>query len=257
MNDPHVRSLRYSLHAPDRISYEGAAPLRTENDGFNLLLEDGILVAEPRHHYASEEDARKVLEEVIASWEIDVALSQGEREIAFDFESSEVIDRNPPPPGSPLIVHAKSAILVSSAAQATLSIARGEYPPPPKYFRMSPDAATLWFRFEGYLDGHEPLASAAFFCVTVLQGIFGSRIQAARKCNISRNVISTLARLATEKGDAASARKYPSKGLHIAHSAAEIAWMEAAFKAIIRRVGEINRAESLPKISMDTLPSLE
>lgn len=257
MNDPHVKSLRYSVHTPDRVSFQGAPPLSVEIDGFRLLLEDDILIVEPDCHFASEQEARAVLDDILASWEIDVAMNYGEREIKFVFESSEIIDREPPPPGSPLVVQVKAAIVVTSAVGATVSVTRGKFPPPPKLFRITPDTETLWHRFERYKNGHEPLPAMAYFCITVLEGIFGDRMEAARSCNISKTVLKTLAKLSTEKGDTVSARKYPRKSSPVPHSAAEIAWMEAALKAIVRRLGEINQMTTLPQISMKDLPRLE
>ena len=231
--------------------------MSVEIDGFRLLLEDDILIVEPDCHFASEQQARAVLDDILASWEIDVAMNYGEREIAFVFESSEIMDRDPPTPGSPLVLQVKSAVLVSGAVHATLSVTRGKYPPPPKLFRITPDTETLWHRFERYKNGHQPLPATAYFCITVLEGIFGDRTEAARSCNISRNVLRTLAKLSTEKGDAVSARKYPRKGSPVPHSAVEITWMEAALKAIVRRLGEINQATTLPQISMRDLPRFE
>lgn len=257
MNDPHVKSLRYAVHTPATITFEGAPPLETEIDGFQLLLQDDVLIAEPSRHFASEQDARTVLRNILDAWEIDVALEYGQQEIRFVFDSSEVIDRNPPPPGSPIVIQAKSAILVSSAVHATLSVTRADYPSPPRYFRVTPDVATLWYRFEGYKNNHEPLGSAAFACLTKLESMFGDRPEAARKLNLSRGILRTLGSLSTEKGDLLTVRKYPSEGEPVPFSQSEMQWIEAALKHIIRRLGEIDHGPSLPKITLSDLPPLD
>ena len=100
MNDPHVKALRYRVNTPDHVSFQGAPPLHVEIDDFRLLLEDEILIVEPSRHFASEQEARAAFDDILSAWEIDVALNYGEREMRFTFESSEVIDRDPPPPGA-------------------------------------------------------------------------------------------------------------------------------------------------------------
>ena len=103
--------------------------------------------------------------------------------------------------------------------------------------------------------GREPLQTMAYFCLTVLQ-MHGGRAGAAARFGISQGVLATVARLSTEAGDVATARK-ASPQLR-ALTAEEQGWLEAAVKAMIRRAGEVAAAPSAPRsqLTMSDLPAL-
>ena len=83
---------------------------------------------------------------------------------------------------------------------------------------------------------HHTLSHVAYFCVTMLENLAsGNRTKAARLMNISTEVVRKLATLSSERGGV-EARK--AKGTAHPYSAQEVAWMEAAIRAIIRRCGE-------------------
>ncbi|MBU4230909.1 MAG: hypothetical protein L6277_15460 [Desulfobacterales bacterium] len=70
---------------------------------------------------------------------------------------------------------------------------------------------------------------------------------------IDPKVLTKLSELTSTKGDEKTGRKFKSAGPLIAM---EIRWIEATIKTIIRRVGEIDTAASLPIITMNDLPKL-
>jgi hypothetical protein len=96
----------------------------------------------------------------------------------------------------------------------------------------------------------------AYACLTFLQAIAGGRKQAAQQLKIHEDVLERLGELTSKRGDPRTARKFeryitPSPLTH-----AEIVWVEAAIKAIIRRVGEREAIDTLPKINIGDLPEL-
>jgi hypothetical protein len=114
-------------------------------------------------------------------------------------------------------------------------------------------------RFERYQFGRTTLNDAANFCLTVLEDNSGApngkRSAAARRYNISRPVLDTVASLAASKGGA-EARK--ALGAQSEFTTTERAWLEKAIKLIIWRAAEVagNPSAALPQITMADLPPL-
>lgn len=127
---------------------------------------------------------------------------------------------------------------------------------------MSPDVDTMWHRYEGYLEGREPLAAMAYACLTLLEASAGGRDRArngaANRYRIEVDVLQTLGRLSSSVGDKETARKFKGLSERRPHTGAERAWMEAAVKALIRRAGEwaFDPGASRPQITMSDLPKL-
>src|SRR5438105_3912003 len=103
MRDPHVVKLRYRIETIPTIKFT-ETELTHETHDFQIKLEQGKATFEPKVHFPSIEAARSIADPFLRAWELDVALRYGKKEITFLFEDAEMIDRNPPPPGSPNIV---------------------------------------------------------------------------------------------------------------------------------------------------------
>ncbi len=226
-------------------------------DQLRYRLSEGRLRIEPSAHFASIEEAKRYVDPFLESWEIDIALRFGSPELSFEYETAEVIDRDPPPPGPRhLGMVANAGELSLSGAIASLHVSRTRYPAPPPNFRLNPDVDTLWKRYQGYKHGREPLPSMAYFCLTLLETISGSREDAAAAFKISGRVLSKIGQLTTERGDQATARKYLAIKAGVPLSAQEIGWLEEAVKAIIRRLGEVQSIDTVPIIDVNSLPPL-
>lgn len=224
-----------------------------------MRLDSGVATFEMLEHHASEESARKSVESCLRAWELDVALRFGRSEISFEFDGADVIDRDPPPPGTGQVIHAKAvAGAIAAVGSVTVHVTRRGYPQPPRGFVASPDAETMWHRYEGYLDGREPLGSMGYFCLTVLERSAGGRDEAAGQYGISKRVLDTLGRLTTEIGNDKTARKASSVKEQRSHNGAEQKWIEAAVKALIRRAGEraFDPEAPRPRLTMGDLPKL-
>jgi hypothetical protein len=258
MRDPHVASVRYRLVPGETVTFDCPSPVEWETQAFRMRLEDGVARFDMLEHHASEETARRCVEEYLRAWEIDVALRSGRAEVRFEFEDADIIDRDPPPPGTGVVVYAKTATATAKAHIAAAHVTRRRYPEPPRAFVVSPDVETMWHRYQGYLDGREPLASMAYACLTLLEASAGGRNRAVKKYGIEIDVLGTLGRLTSSVGDKETARKFKGLSEPRPHTGSEKAWIEAAVKALIRRAGEraSDPEASRPQITTSDLPRL-
>lgn len=258
MREPHVESLQYRLETDEKTTYNNPPAVQWETDEFCACLDDGLLEIRMKTHFSSVEEARKHVDGVLRAWEIDVALRRGPGELRFVYEGARVIDRDPAPPGSNRVIPLAGTLTGSGGLKAgPLHAIRGKYPDPPQQFRFTPDVETLWNRYEGYRKGQEPLLAMAYFCLSLVESISGGRPKASKTFNVSKPVLEKIGQITSERGDAATARKIDRKKPQMAPlSDAEAAWVEAAVKALIRRVGEENPNGSTPKTTMSDLPPL-
>ena len=260
MRDPHVVSLIYVLDPGEaNVSFSDvAAPVEIETKGFSLRLAEGVLAIAMHDHHPTESSARDAVEPYLRAWEIQLGLTVGggSAEFSFRFESSELVDRDPPPPGTPQTVQAESVMRLRLRASGTGHVERANYPSPVSDFAVDPDVETLWTRWCGYLDERESLQTMAYFCLTVVEHSAGGRDAVASHYAISSKVISTLATLSTETGDATTARKMGRKLRPLTDP--EQTWLEAAVRALIERAGEVaaDAARTRTQITMAHLPSM-
>lgn len=259
MRDPHIVFLHYRLQTAPGTMFANPVPVERETDAFRLCLADAALVVEMKEHYASEQDARCCVERYLHTWEIDAALRWGRGTIMFVFERAEVIERDPPPadPGGALAAAAYSTVKLTD--HVALKVVRPQYPEPPATFVATPDVETMWFRYQLYLDGREPLLSMAYACLTLLEstaGSQGARTKAARKYNIAQKVLNKLADLSSTRGDRMEARKFKAGVTRRSLEDTERRWIEEVIKALIQRLGQqaADPQVRLPTLVMNDLP---
>jgi hypothetical protein len=77
MNDPHVSALVYRLKHGETVSYDKAAPLEYEDTDFKVIVKGLEAHFEMKGHFATAEEARRVVEPVIREWEFAANLDQG------------------------------------------------------------------------------------------------------------------------------------------------------------------------------------
>jgi hypothetical protein len=251
MLDPHVDWLEYEMEAA--WIFDDPPPLRWQDSNFDIVLDDSVVRAEMRLHFATEREARAVVEPFLQSWEIDVALSYGQRQMTFKFKRAHVVDRNPVPPGSVITGTARIASGRASVS-ATGEVRRKTYPTVPTSFVAVPDVITMWNRFEGYKAGREPIVPMAYFCLTVIEYRYNSRKEASNKLSVEPAVLGKLGALSTNRGDMTSARKLTKELVPL--TANELQWLEAAIPALIRRLGEIAAGQTPSQLTMAQLPKL-
>ena len=257
MNDPHVDALIFRVeHGPSVAYADDAPPITWDEGGFRVVLEDGTARFELKEHHATEEEALERVRPYIRSWELGAGLRGRPGDFRLEFQEAEVIDRDPPPPGSGAV---KFSFAVSTPS-VTLTLARRSYPPPPMGIPLKaddPDVATMYDRLDGYYSAREPLPGMAYFCLTVLQRFDDgrrTRADTAAHYYIDVAVLHTIGKLSSTKGGAGSARKavVPSTPL----SPNESRFLEEAVKTIIRRAAEVaaDPGGAFPTITLADLP---
>jgi hypothetical protein len=244
MRDPHVLSLTYRLEHSDSVSFDNPNPIEDERDAFTMRLEDGFVTFTMRDHHPTEEAAWGVVKPYLRAWEISDALRVGRPEVRFKFHGAQLIDRDPPPPrkpGEPISLSVGIATEFNVAGSRT--VAHGSYPKPPTEFAVDPDVETLWGRYEGYLDGREPLAAMGYFCLTVVEMRGGGGTLA------NRPVLRKLGQLTSTAGGRKATGTRPLTGV-------EQAWVEATVRELIRRAAEVAAGATPPPLMMGDLPPL-
>jgi hypothetical protein len=256
LNDPHVEALHYRLVVDGTTSFaENVPPVEYADETLTARLAGGQLTVRPKEHCASELEALLRAHPFIRAWEISSALTYRRPEVRFEYQWAEIVDRTPPPPGNRTVT-VSAAVAAAAAIGATLSVERGSYPAPPRDFAYDADVDTLYHRWVAFLNGAEPLPSMANFCLTVLEHVAGGRGAAAAHFRISGSVLSKVGKLATERGDALTARKMSSNLQPLKPEESE--WLEAAVRVMIRRAGEVaaQPGQPLPQITLADLPRL-
>jgi hypothetical protein len=213
------------------------------------------LAVEMIEHHATAESAHATVAPYLRAWEIDDALTLGRPQISFRIERAVLIDRDPPSSesGVPQTVEATGIASSERFGTATLTVSR-PFPKPPTDFAASPDVETLFERWCGYLAGREPLLGMAYFGLTVVER-YGGRAAAATRFGLSRNMLDGIGKLASS-GDPQTARKAAAMARPL--SAQETVWLEAAIRALIRRLGEVaaDPSGSFATITMANVPPL-
>jgi hypothetical protein len=92
MRDPHVASLTYLAISSKTASFDQAPPLEGTLGGCRFFLGDGKLRIEPSIHFPRIEQAKNYVDQLLESWEIDIALRFGNSELSFKYETAEVIE---------------------------------------------------------------------------------------------------------------------------------------------------------------------
>jgi len=250
MRDPHVEWLEYELKAG--WVFDNPPPLRWQTPVFEANLSNALFRAELHTHFETVEQARAAIEPFLQTWEIDVALTYGQREITFSFKQAHLVDRNPPPPGSIITGIATATSHGSVSGAGTVTVRR--YPELPANFSAVPDVLSLWTRYEGFKNGREPLPAMAYFCFTLINSRYGSIDAASAALAVDRAVLRKLSELSTNRGEVSTARKMTSDLRPFV--GAEALWLDAAIRALIRRVGEIASGHSPLQLTMTQLPQL-
>ena len=259
MNDPHVKALYYRVVAGKDVDYKNAPPLSETTGEFEFSLDGKTAVFEMKQHYSTADEAKAVGEQYIRAWDTLIGLDQDPGDLQLVFDHADIIDRSPDTSDKNIVnlqVHVSEHIVLSNSV--SLHVSRGKYPPFPKNFSVSPDTETMYLRYKAYRQKRETLISMAYTCLTIFQASAGGRKEAASQYSIDYEVLDTLGKLTSTKGNHIEARKYPKDGSFEPLRPEEKEWIVSATKVLIRRAGEYayNPGAELKKISMKNLPRL-
>jgi hypothetical protein len=252
MRDPHVVRLHFTIGSEEGTAYRDPPPLSFINAFGKFETQGKALTVEPAVHFATEEEARAGIEPFLRSWEIDADLRFDLGTIRFVFDRAELIDRNPPPPGSHVLM-AGTARMTITGHPATLTITRSTYPPPPTQFGVTLDVQIAYQRWRNVRLGREPLLGMAYWLLTVMDRLAGNRKAAAAMFNVDPKVLKTLGQLSSTRGDLTTARKVSRAQQPL--SSQEQSWLEEAVKALILRIGQTSPGTAA-RLSMRDLPTL-
>lgn len=256
MRDPHVQKLYYEVSSGEGISYKDPEEVAFSNQLGAFNIRDGKLTVGPTEHFANEDEARQVIEPFLRAWEIETDLNSNVGMIRFKFDRAEVIDRDPPPPGTSQVIEAKAGEMIMLGESVSFHLTCSKYPQPPIAFRTTPEVEIGYRRWIAFRAGKEPLQSMAYFVLTLLESVAGGRQEAARIFYIDFPVLSTIGRLSSTKGDADTARKIPTGAVLQELSGSEKQWLEQAARRLIYRLGERASGVPLTRIRMSDLPTL-
>ena len=265
MNDPHVVSLIFQVKHGSLVDYSQAEPLVREEPAFRLEVKDKQARFEMKGHYATEDEARKAIEEYICVWELDACLERRDPNFFhLEFNKSQIIDRNPAPG---LSAHFEAGTPTFSA---TLGPVRPNYPVPPSNISLDANVKTMYQRYMGYHRGHEKLTEMAYFCLTLLENsaqqppskvkqrrrTSKKRQAAAEKYAIAAKVFDKVGNLCRNKGGPEEARKADGMGNSLTEP--ERQFLEQAIEIWIRRMAEMVHSPShnFQKISRSDLPPI-
>lgn len=237
MNEPHVVALLYDFLPESSVDYSNAETLSHKEGAFDLRVADGIARFGLKEHFATEGEARRIVDPFIARWRLCARLQRAPRSFELKFKRAIIEDRNP----SPGVVSLRGGLRAEIRVGASLTIGAREYPAPPlSEMTITPDVQSMHDRFVGYLEGKEPLPSMAYFCLEVLQGSTGKstrrRREAARKYRIEKDLLDKIGALVSRKGGA-QARKWEGLGAEL--DASEVRFLRRAIGTIILRVAEM------------------
>ena len=254
MNDPHVVALLYRVKHGKSHDYSKAEPLVCNEPAFRLEVIDKQVRFELKEHFATENDARSVLEDYIRNWEFNACLKGGDGCFKLEFNEPEIIDRNPTPGVKQ--VHADVKFMVD-IGKPEVTVGHSEYPSPPSGVNFNdPDVQTMYHRYMGYRQGNEPLAGMAYFCLDFLESLSGQknnlRKAAAQQYQIDETVLRKIGELSSKKGGQGSRK---ADGVDKDFTTEERTFLEQAIMKIIRRAAEkaANPEYDLPQITVSTL----
>ncbi len=259
MTEEHVESLRYSLRTDGSLQFDNPPPLELETSGLRLRLVGNDLTVWPKAQYASEEAAKEMVDVYVRAWEIYEALLSGRPSIHFEFRSAQMVDRAGSETSKYVVSRFRTLRSVRRDPQR-----RSTYPRPPQTFAASPDVEAMWQRYVQYLQGHEPLLSMGYACLTRMEfaarnaPVKGARRKVEHVYGIEEEVLRKLGEFTTNLGDEAEARKVHAGNQNRPPTDRERAWIEAAVRALVHRSGEhdADPQRALPRVTMADLPNL-
>jgi hypothetical protein len=251
VSDPHVEALAYSFVVMDEgHDYAKVQPWEGDLGAFSCRLEGGWFVARPQEHFSSESEARGALEPHLRAWEIRAELEEGQW-IEFRFDSSQIVDREEG--GAVTRLTVTDTLHISGSHTAVVGHSR--YPAPAN--RPLGDSVLvrdLRSRLRDIRHRRERMLAGAYWFLTRFEDEFGGRDEAARQLGLSRQILSTLGRLAA-RNDPQEGRKVkgPSRPL----TEMERRWILDALPRLALRAAVIaGGGPKTPHLTMGDFPPL-
>ncbi|MCY4501801.1 MAG: hypothetical protein OXE57_09605 [Alphaproteobacteria bacterium] len=240
---PRVKALHFVVEQGGSTDYSDADALSLQEPLFDIQVENLRACFTMKAHYATEAEAREVVDSYIAAWEFEAGLRHGPTAFKLRFDCADIEDRDPTT--RKVFIQPKAGRIHGKLGPIQLTLGRGHYPPPPREpIAVDPTVQSMFDRYMGHRSGKEPLPGMAYFCVTVLEAAAGGPRKAAEHYRISQSVLTRIRSLSSTKGGPGTARK--QTGVNAELSQAERRFLEQAVKAVIRRAAEVAHSPCLP-----------
>jgi hypothetical protein len=255
-----IKSLTYRLVPVYPSEFRDPEPLNFIQDGVTYQLADEILTCELNQDCLEIDRARQQIEPFLRSWEIHWGICRNRRLFHFRFESAtrEVIEQFSP--DGCKVVRSETIVSRYAYASSSATLIVKSYEPPPAHFVATPIVEAMWTLYAGYQNGEDRLLPMAYSIYTLLETEGGGNAKSCRDYfRISRNVLETMRRLSSVRGDLNEARKTTKSNSNLPLRDDEKRWLEAVFPQVIRRAGEraANPDAEFEMIEMSSLPKLE
>ena len=166
MPDRPVKGLIFKVCDGPSVRFERADPLLCEERAFRVRVENGKATFEFKTPYETESEARKAVKDYIDQWEFLAGLQHGSHAFRFRLENPAYAEEESDSGG----VRVRGGTRHSIEAGGELSVINHPraYPTPPSGVQITPDVGRMFHRYLCYRENKEPLASMAYFCLTVL-----------------------------------------------------------------------------------------
>ena len=253
MVDPHVVALTYRIEHSSSVAYRNPPPLAREERQFRLEVKEGTVRFEFKEHFPTERQARDAVAQYIESWQMSADLEGGPGSFRLAFQDAKVVDRQPPPGDIGLSMTARSGKPYASFRMRAVS---RRYPEPPAHCNFQhPDVKAMYVRYIGHRQGEEPLASMAYFCLTVLEHSVQPpkrREKTARRWRIEETVLDRVAELSSTRGGTA-ARK--AEGIGTPLTSEEGRFLREAIRRIILHAARMAYSPdaTLERLALDAI----
>ena len=258
MNDPHVKKLFYKVISSEHTDYDKAPPISGETDDFSWRLNKDRLAVVMKIYFATEHEARQIVDKYLDGWEIAIGLYHGPESLKFAFERAKFIDLQLPNENG--MTDSEASIDANSTTlDAVVHASHDEFLPPFQNFKVSPEVEMMYMRYKLYREGRETLLGTAHWCYTLMEYAAGGRSEAADQYRIDYRVLRRLGEICGNRRAVNEARKLEGNAGINQLKPSEREWVRAVVKRLILRVGEYayDPFSKLPLLTMADFPSIQ
>ncbi len=224
-----------------------------------------MLVVTLNRDFPTPAEAKAAVQPTLDAWEARSDIEYSPGEFRLQFEGHEMAMRNPPPPGTLVGVAAfmELGTLRAVITGTTAPPIRRTYPAPPIDFSLTPDVRSLHDRIVAGIEGREPIASLAYFCLTVAESVAPAppttmprkpsrrRTAAAAQLAIDYTTLEMLGDLSSEYGGADGRKASSTKAFTDDHHR----WLRAVNREIFERLCAYAAGKQLKQLTMKDLPN--
>ena len=235
-----VKNLTYRVVKPDK--YVSDELVEHTDAVACFALTDGLLHVSLNVAADSGSSARSCVEPTVRSWEFEAEVRSGFPVIEFDFVQD--IDEATP----------TSLASAEELADGTGLVILSRYPPGPT-IAVTPEMESIWKRYvRARLDFGEPLQSAVYYALTVIEAQFGSRSKASSALKLDPQILRKMGELSSTRGDPETARK--ARAADVPLRIVDRQWLDAAVRHAVLQLGHLAARLSPRPVVMADLPDL-